>query len=124
MSFVFRGETRYAAARRTIFFQQAREGAPHYGPHTLQKTATARKPNAAFMKPPDPQAPSWLNVVASGSRAAYRGHQEDLGLHQKHNLQDASNSATSTPTPVCAPSSAKTRSMTFELTKLVNAHLK
>ena len=39
-----------------LFFQQAREGAPHYG-HT-SKTATARKPNAAFMKPLTP-APSW-----------------------------------------------------------------
>ena len=52
-----------------------------------KKTATAkkksaRKPNAAFMKPVTP-SPALAEVIGSKAGAADRGHQEAVGLHQE-----------------------------------------
>ncbi|SQD87458.1 hypothetical protein BP082_02991 [Bordetella pertussis] len=104
-----------------LFFQQAREGAPHYG-HTLQnrdRTQAERRVHEA----PDPQRRAG-RCHRLGSRAAYRGHQEDLGLHQKHNLQDASNKRNINADAKLRPIFGKDQVTMFELTKLVNAHLK
>ena len=104
-----------------LFFQQAREGAPHYG-HTLQnrdRTQAERRVHEAL-------TPSAELAAVIGSEAVPRTEvtKKIWDYIKSTTCRMPATSATSTPTPSCAPSSAKTRSRCSNRTKLVNAHLK
>jgi len=83
---------------------------------TTSKPATARKPNAAFMKPLTPSAEL---AAVIGSEAVPRTE-----VIKKHNLQDASNKRNINADAKLRPIFGKDQVTMFELTKLVNAHLK
>jgi hypothetical protein len=47
-----------------------------------KKSATKRKPNAAFMRPVTPSA-TLAEVVGSKADSAHGSHEEAVGLHQE-----------------------------------------
>lgn len=119
-AFVFTLETRYAAARRT-FFPTSREGAPHYG-HTLQNRDHAQTECRVY-EAPDPSA-ELAAVIGSEAVPRTEVTKKIWDYIKKHNLQDASNKRNINADAKLRPIFGKDQVTMFELTKLVNAHLK
>ncbi len=86
-------------------------------------TATARKPNAAFMKPLTPSA-ELAQVIGSQALPRTEVTKKIWEYIKKHNLQDASNKRNINADAKLRPIFGKDQVTMFELTKLVNAHLK
>jgi len=84
---------------------------------------TARKPNAAFMKPLTPSAEL---AAVIGPQAVPRTEvtKKIWEYIKKNNLQDASNRRNINADAKLRPLFGKDQVSMFELTKLVNAHLK
>ena len=84
---------------------------------------TARKPNAAFMKPLTPSAEL---AAVIGPQAVPRTEvtKKIWEYIKQHNLQDASNRRNINADDKLRPLFGKDQVSMFELTKLVNAHLK
>ncbi len=90
---------------------------------TPSKTASARKPNAAFMKPLTPSA-DLAAVIGPEAVPRTEVTKKIWGIHQEDNLQDASNKRNINADDKLRPLFGKDQVSMFELTKLVNAHLK
>jgi len=84
---------------------------------------TARKPNAAFMKP---LTPSSELAAVIGAQAVPRTEviKKVWDYIKQHNLQDAANRRNINADAKLRPIFGKDQVTMFELTKLVNAHLK
>jgi SWIB-domain-containing proteins implicated in chromatin remodeling len=84
---------------------------------------TARKPNAAFMKPLTPSAEL---AAVIGPQAVPRTEvtKKIWEYIKKNNLQDAKNRRNINADDKLRPLFGKDQVSMFELTKLVNAHLK
>jgi len=84
---------------------------------------TARKPNAAFMKPLTPSAEL---AAVIGPQAVPRTEvtKKIWEYIKKHDLQDANNRRNINADDKLRPLFGKDQVSMFELTKLVNAHLK
>jgi chromatin remodeling complex protein RSC6 len=119
-AFVFTGETRYAPAAGSIFQQSEKERRVMA---TTSKTASARKPNAAFMKPLTPSA-DLAAVIGPEAVPRTEVTKKIWEYIKKHNLQDASNKRNINADDKLRPLFGKDQVSMFELTKLVNAHLK
>lgn len=89
---------------------------------TTSKPATARKPNAAFMKPLTPSA-ELAAVIGSEAVPRTEVTKKIWEYIKKHNLQDASNKRNINADAKLRPIFGKDQVTMFELTKLVNAHL-
>lgn len=87
------------------------------------KTVTARKPNAAFMKPLTPSA-ELAQVIGAQAIPRTEVTKKIWEYIKKHNLQDASNKRNINADAKLRPIFGKDQVTMFELTKLVNAHLK
>jgi chromatin remodeling complex protein RSC6 len=87
------------------------------------KTATTRKPNATFMKPLTPSA-ELAQVIGSQAVPRTEVTKKMWEYIKKHNLQDASNKRNINADAKLHPIFGKDQVTMFELTKLVNAHLK
>jgi chromatin remodeling complex protein RSC6 len=100
------------------FFQPAEKESRMATPST-----SARKPNAAFMKP---LTPSETLAAVIGPEAVPRTEvtKKIWDYIKKHNLQDASNRRNINADAKLRPLFGKDQVSMFELTKLVNAHLK
>jgi len=83
----------------------------------------ARKPNAAFMKP---LTPSSELAAVIGAQAVPRTEviKKIWDYIKQHNLQDAANRRNINADAKLRPVFGKDQVTMFELTKLVNAHLK
>jgi chromatin remodeling complex protein RSC6 len=90
---------------------------------TPSKTASARKPNAAFMKPLTPSA-DLAAVIGPEAVPRTEVTKKIWEYIKKHNLQDASNKRNINADDKLRPLFGKEQVSMFELTKLVNAHLK
>lgn len=90
---------------------------------TPSKTATVRKPNAAFMKPLTPSA-DLAAVIGPEAVPRTEVTKKIWEYIKKHNLQDASNKRNINADAKLRPIFGKDQVTMFELTKLVNAHLK
>ncbi|AOB32475.1 DNA topoisomerase III [Bordetella genomosp. 9] len=90
---------------------------------TPSKTASARKPNAAFMKPLTPSA-DLAAVIGPEAVPRTEVTKKIWEYIKKHNLQDASNKRNINADDKLRPLFGKDQVSMFELTKLVNAHLK
>ncbi|ANN76707.1 SWIB/MDM2 domain-containing protein [Bordetella flabilis] len=90
---------------------------------TPSKTATARKPNAAFMKPLTPSA-DLAAVIGPEAVPRTEVTKKIWEYIKKHNLQDANNKRNINADDKLRPLFGKEQVSMFELTKLVNAHLK
>lgn len=90
---------------------------------TPSKTATARKPNAAFMKPLTPSA-DLAAVIGPEAVPRTEVTKKIWEYIKKHDLQDASNRRNINADDKLRPLFGKDQVSMFELTKLVNAHLK
>lgn len=90
---------------------------------TTSKTTTARKPNAAFMKP---LTPSSELAAVIGAQAVPRTEvtKKIWDYIKQHNLQDPANKRNINADAKLRPIFGKDQVTMFELTKLVNAHLK
>lgn len=84
---------------------------------------TTRKPNAAFMKPLTPSAEL---AAVIGPQAVPRTEvtKKIWEYIKKHDLQDAANRRNINADAKLRPIFGKDQVTMFELTKLVNAHLK
>jgi len=84
---------------------------------------TARKPNAAFMKP---LTPSSELAAVIGAQAVPRTEviKKVWDYIKQHDLQDAANRRNINADTKLRPIFGKDQVTMFELTKLVNAHLK
>jgi len=84
---------------------------------------TARKPNAAFMKPLTPSAEL---AAVIGPQAVPRTEvtKKIWDYIKQHNLQDAANRRNINADAKLRPIFGKDQVTMFELTKLVNVHLK
>jgi chromatin remodeling complex protein RSC6 len=90
---------------------------------TTSKPATARKPNAAFMKPLTP-SDELAAVIGADAVPRTEVTKKIWEYIKKHNLQDASNRRNINADAKLRPIFGKDQVTMFELTKLVNAHLK
>ena len=90
---------------------------------TTSKPATARKPNAAFIKPLTPSA-ELAAVIGSDAVPRPEVTKKIWEYIKKHNLQDASNKRNINADAKLRPIFGKDQVTMFELTKLVYAHLK
>ncbi|HTK01863.1 MAG TPA: SWIB/MDM2 domain-containing protein [Bordetella sp.] len=90
---------------------------------TPSKTASARKPNAAFMKPLTPSA-DLAAVIGPEAVPRTEVTKKIWEYIKKHNLQDPSNKRNINADDKLRPLFGKDQVSMFELTKLVNAHLK
>ncbi|WP_110962022.1 SWIB/MDM2 domain-containing protein [Acidovorax sp. ST3] len=90
---------------------------------TTSKPETASKPNAAFMKPLTPSA-ELAAVIGSEAVPRTEVTKKIWEYIKKHNLQDASNKRNINADAKLRPIFGKDQVTMFELTKLVNAHLK
>lgn len=86
-------------------------------------STTARKPNAAFMKPLTPSA-ELAAVIGPEAVPRTEVTKKIWDYIKKHNLQDASNRRNINADAKLRPIFDKDQVSMFELTKLVNAHLK
>jgi len=84
---------------------------------------TARKPNAAFMKPLTP-SPTLAAVIGPQPVPRTEVTKKIWEYIKQHNLQDASNRRNINADAKLRPLFGKDQVSMFELTKLVNAHLK
>ncbi|HEX7748688.1 MAG TPA: SWIB/MDM2 domain-containing protein [Bordetella sp.] len=90
---------------------------------TTSKTATARKPNAAFMKPLTP-SPELAAVIGAQAVPRTEVTKKIWDYIKQHNLQDPANKRNINADTKLRPIFGKDQVTMFELTKLVNAHLK
>ncbi|HEY0293721.1 MAG TPA: SWIB/MDM2 domain-containing protein [Bordetella sp.] len=90
---------------------------------TTSKTTTARKPNAAFMKPLTP-SPELAAVIGAQAVPRTEVTKKIWDYIKQHNLQDAANKRNINADAKLLPIFGKDQVTMFELTKLVNAHLK
>ena len=90
---------------------------------TTSKLATARKPNAAFMKPLTPSA-ELAAVIGAAPLPRTEVTKKIWKYIKKHDLQDASNRRNINADSKLRPIFGKDQVTMFELTKLVNVHLK
>ncbi|WP_019936850.1 SWIB/MDM2 domain-containing protein [Bordetella sp. FB-8] len=90
---------------------------------TTSKTATARKPNAAFMKPLTP-SPELAAVIGAQAVPRTEVTKKIWDYIKQHNLQDPANKRNINADDKLRPIFGKDQVTMFELTKLVNAHLK
>ncbi len=90
---------------------------------TTSKTTTARKPNAAFMKPLTP-SPELAAVIGAQAVPRTEVSKKIWDYIKQHNLQDAANKRNINADAKLLPIFGKDQVTMFELTKLVNAHLK
>lgn len=90
---------------------------------TTSKTATARKPNAAFMKPLTP-SPELAAVIGAQAVPRTEVTKKIWDYIKQHNLQDPANKRNINADTKLRPIFGKEQVTMFELTKLVNAHLK
>lgn len=90
---------------------------------TTSKTATARKPNAAFMKPLTP-SPELAAVIGAQPVPRTEVTKKIWDYIKQHNLQDPANKRNINADAKLRPIFGKDQVTMFELTKLVNAHLK
>ncbi|MDR4126567.1 SWIB/MDM2 domain-containing protein [Yanghanlia caeni] len=88
---------------------------------TTQKTA--RKPNAAFMKPLTPSA-TLAAVIGSEPVPRTEVTKKIWDYIKKHDLQDPKNRRNINADDKLRPLFGKDQVSMFELTKLVSAHLK
>lgn len=83
-----------------------------------------RKPNAAFMKPMNPSA-TLAAVVGSGSMPRTEVTKKIWGYIKRHGLQDKKNKRMiNADDKLKAVFSGKSQVSMFEMTRLVNKHLK
>ena len=88
------------------------------------KKKTARKPNAAFMKPLTPSA-ALAEIVGAGALPRTEVVKKIWAYIKKHNLQDAKNKRTINADDKLKAVFNGRKSVTmFEMTKLVSNHLK
>ncbi len=88
------------------------------------KKKTARKPNAAFMKPLTPSA-ALAEIVGASPLPRTEVVKKVWAYIKKHNLQDAKNKRTINADDKLKAVFAGRKSVTmFEMTKLVSNHLK
>jgi len=118
--FVFDRETRYAPPAGQFFQQPEKE---RRNMATTSKPATVRKPNAAFMKPLTP-SPELAAVIGPDAVPRTEVTKKIWEYIKKHNLQDASNRRNINADAKLRPIFGKDQVTMFELTKLVNVHLK
>ena len=90
---------------------------------TTSKTTTARKPNAAFMKPLTP-SPELAAVIGAQAVPRTEVTKKIWDYIKQHNLQDPANKRNINADTKLRPIFGKDQVTMFELTKLVNAHLK
>ena len=90
---------------------------------TTSKTTTARKPNAAFMKPLTP-SPELAAVIGAQAVPRTEVTKKIWDYIKQHNLQDPANKRNINADAKLRPIFGKDQVTMFELTKLVNAHLK
>ena len=86
-------------------------------------STTARKPNAAFMKPLKPSA-ELAAVIGAEAVPRTEVTKRIWDYIKSHNLQDPSNRRNINADTKLRPIFGKEQVSMFELTKLVNAHLK
>jgi chromatin remodeling complex protein RSC6 len=86
-------------------------------------STTARKPNAAFMKPLTPSA-ELAAVIGAEAVPRTEVTKRIWDYIKSHNLQDPSNRRNINADTKLRPIFGKEQVSMFELTKLVNAHLK
>lgn len=86
-------------------------------------STTKRKPNAAFMKPLTPSA-ELAAVIGSEAVPRTEVTKKIWDYIKKHDLQDASNRRNINADAKLLPIFGKEQVSMFELTKLVNGHLK
>ena len=86
-------------------------------------STTARKPNAAFMKPLTPSA-ELAAVIGSEAVPRTEVTKRIWDYIKSNNLQDPSNRRNINADTKLRPIFGKEQVSMFELTKLVNAHLK
>ena len=89
-----------------------------------KKTPSKRKPNAAFMRPvqPDDKLVRRRRLEAT---SPFRAHQEALGLHQEERLQDKKKRTQINADDALKPVfNGKSQVSMFEMTKLVSGHIK
>ncbi|TEA80241.1 SWIB/MDM2 domain-containing protein [Allopusillimonas ginsengisoli] len=84
---------------------------------------TARKPNAAFMKPLTPSA-TLAAVIGPDAVPRTEVTKKIWEYIKKHDLQDPANRRNINADDKLRPLFGKDQVSMFELTKLVNAHLK
>jgi len=93
-------------------------------PAAKKKSATKRKPNAAFMKPMNPSA-TLAAVIGASAMPRTEVTKKIWGYIKRNNLQDKKNrrmiNADEKLKPVFG---GKAQVSMFEMTKLVNKHLK
>jgi chromatin remodeling complex protein RSC6 len=90
---------------------------------TTSKTTTVRKPNAAFMKPLTP-SPELAAVIGAQAVPRTEVTKKIWDYIKQHNLQDPANKRNINADAKLRPIFGKDQVTMFELTKLVNAHLK
>lgn len=83
---------------------------------------SARKPNAAFMKPLTPSA-ELAAVIGSDPLPRTEVTKKIWEYIKKHNLQDPSNRRNINADDKLRPLFGKSQVSMFELTKIVNGHL-
>lgn len=86
-------------------------------------STTARKPNAAFMKPLTPSA-ELAAVIGAEAVPRTEVTKKIWDYIKKHDLQDPANRRNINADDKLRPIFGKDQVSMFELTKLVNAHLK
>ena len=88
------------------------------------KKKSARKPNAAFMKPMNPTA-TLAAVIGSGAMPRTEVTKKIWAYIKRHNLQDKKNRRNINADDKLKPVfGGKSQVSMFEMTKLVNKHLK
>src|SRR5690606_9988742 len=114
--FVFQGNTRYAA--------RASHFPTHKEPVSMATTEkSARKPNAAFMKPLTPSA-TLAAVIGNEAVPRTEVTKRIWDYIKKNNLQDPKNRRNINADDKLRPLFGKDQVSMFELTKLVSQHLK
>jgi chromatin remodeling complex protein RSC6 len=88
-----------------------------------KKAGKKRKPNAAFMKPMNPTA-TLAAVVGSGSMPRTEVTKKIWGYIKRNGLQDKKNRRMINADEKLRPIFGKSQVSMFEMTKLVNKHLK
>jgi chromatin remodeling complex protein RSC6 len=88
-----------------------------------KKAGKKRKPNAAFMKPMNPTA-TLAAVVGSGSMPRTEVTKKIWGYIKRNGLQDKKNRRMINADEKLRPIFGKGQVSMFEMTKLVNKHLK
>jgi chromatin remodeling complex protein RSC6 len=86
-------------------------------------TKTARKPNAAFMKPLTP-SPTLAAVIGADPMPRTEVTKKIWEYIKKHDLQDPKNRRNINADAKLRPLFGKDQVSMFELTKLVSGHLK